>query len=259
MLKPPKFDGRTPFAPFWAQFQYCAIHNNWTRPQQLAYLTNALEKDAIDVLLDYGPEVTASLSRLTRTLNMRFGGEHFAEKNRIELRNRRRSPTETLTDLYIDIRRLSALAYPDTDDRTREVISCYHFIDALADPELGWKIRERQPKDLDGSLHIALQLEVRRKDSERLSQTLPQQIAENKKLRELTQRNETSQTESETDTDGQRRLITEQSKLVENLQKTIDAIEAMKVHVHTDTPRPKSYSGGKSQQRRTRASVNCYN
>jgi len=78
---------------------------------------------------------------------MRFGGENFAEKNRTELRNRRRSPGKPLTDLHIDIRRLSALGYPEADHRTRELISCDYFIDALADPELGLKIRERQPKD----------------------------------------------------------------------------------------------------------------
>ena len=103
------------------------------------YLKNALDKDATNVLCDYGPEVTGSSSRLTKTLKMRFGGENFAEKNRIELRNRRRLPTETLTDLHIDIRQLSALAYPDTDHKTREVISCDYFIDALANPELGLK------------------------------------------------------------------------------------------------------------------------
>jgi len=160
VLKPPKFDGKTSFESFWAQFQNCATHNKWTRPMQLVYLKNALEKDAANVLWDYGTEVTDSLSRLTRTLKMRFGGENFAEKNRIELRNRRRSPTETLIDLHIDIRRLSALAYPNTDHKTRELISCDYFIDALADQELGLKIRERQPKDLDAALHIALQLEV---------------------------------------------------------------------------------------------------
>ena len=88
----------------------------------------------------------------------------------------------TLTDLHIDIRRLSALAYPDTDHKTREVVSCDYFIDALGDPELGLKIRERQPKDLDGALHIALQLEVWHKDSERLQLALPKLIADNKKL-----------------------------------------------------------------------------
>jgi len=92
-----------------------------------------------------------------------------------------------LTDLHIDIRRLSALAYPDTDHKTCELISCDYFIYPLADPELGLKIRERQPKDLDATLHIALQLEVWVKDSERMSQALPKLVADNKKLREITQ------------------------------------------------------------------------
>ena len=29
MLKPPKFDGKTSFATFWAQFKNCAKHNEW--------------------------------------------------------------------------------------------------------------------------------------------------------------------------------------------------------------------------------------
>ena len=116
------------------------------------YLKNALQNDAANVLWDYGKEVTGSLLGLTKTLKMRFGGENFAEKNRIELRNRRRSSGESLTELHIDIRRLSALAYPDTDHKTRELISCDYFIDALADPKLGLKIRERQAKDLDSAL-----------------------------------------------------------------------------------------------------------
>ena len=100
------------------------------------YFKNALEKDAANVFWDYGKEVIDSLTGSTKTLKMRVGGENFAEKNRTELRNRRRSSDESLTDLHIDIRRLSTLAYPDTDHKTRELISCDYFIDALADPEL---------------------------------------------------------------------------------------------------------------------------
>ena len=59
--------------------------------------------------------------------------------------------------------------------------------------------------------------------------------------------------------DDQHRMAVEQAKLMNDLRRTIDAIEAMKLHVHTDTPRPSpSPRGGKSQHR-TRTSVNCYN
>ena len=37
VMKPPKFDGKTSFETFWAQFENCASHNEWSRAQQLAY------------------------------------------------------------------------------------------------------------------------------------------------------------------------------------------------------------------------------
>jgi len=103
MLKPPKFDGVMSFETFWAQFQNCAKHNQWNRKQKLVYLRNSLDKDAANILWDYGKEVTESLSGLTKTLKMRFGGKTFADKHQIEIRNRRRKPDETLQGLHIDI------------------------------------------------------------------------------------------------------------------------------------------------------------
>jgi len=216
------------------------------------YFKNALEKDAANVLWDYGKEVIDSLTGSTKTLKMRVGGENFAEKNRTELRNRRRSSDESLTDLHIDIRRLSTLAYPDTDHKTRELISCDYFIDALADPELGLKIRERQPKDLDSALRIALQLEVWTKDSERLSQSIAKTSTDNKKVREFSQGSQSSKQGKDAavakkEVDEQRKLIAEQAKLLENFQKTLESMEAMKVHVHADTPKPSHYNGNRSQ------------
>ena len=254
VLKPPKFDGRSSFESFWAQFENCASHNQWTTKQQLVYLKNALIGDAANVLWDYGAEVTSSLSGLTKTLKMRFGGENFAEKNRIELRNRRRTSGESLTDLHIDIRRLSALAYPDTDHKTRELISCDYFIDALLDPDLGLKIREKQPKDLDSALHYALQFEVWTRDSERMAQTQPKPSVDNKKVREFSQGGQGNKQGSggaaakkEVD-----KLIAEQAKLLESFQKALESMEAMRVH--TDTPRPAN-----KPQQRSRGSVTCYN
>jgi len=86
VMRPPKFDGRSSFESFWAQFQNCVNYNQWSQVEQLAFLKHALEGDAANVLWDYGLEVTESLSRLTRTLKMQFGGENFAEKksHRIE-------------------------------------------------------------------------------------------------------------------------------------------------------------------------------
>jgi len=101
ILKPPKYDGSTPFETFWAQFKNCAEYNT----EELAYLRGALEKEAGQVLWDYGSEVTDSLKKLTGVLKDRFGGVNMADKYRIEVRNRRRKPGETLRSLHSDIRR----------------------------------------------------------------------------------------------------------------------------------------------------------
>ena len=234
-------------------------YNEWTQAQQLAYLKNALEKDAANVLWDYGKEVTESLSSLTKTLKLRFGGENFQEKNRIELRKRRRSPGESLTDLHIDIRRLSALAYPDMDYKTRELISCDYFIDALLDPELGYKVREKQPKDLDSALHSALQLEVWAQDSERAAQSLVTEQTDCKKVRELTQQGDDAVAVVNTEIAEQRKIIAEQSKLLEK------AIEAMNIYLQNvssgyGVPVCSDQNGTENRSgQRSRVPVTCYN
>jgi len=52
--------------------------------EELAYLQGALEKEAGQVLWDYGTEVTDSLKKLTAILKDCFGGTNMAEKYQIE-------------------------------------------------------------------------------------------------------------------------------------------------------------------------------
>ena len=91
----------------------------------------------------------------------------MANKHQIELRNRRRRADETIQNVHSDIRRLAALAYSSVQPEMREAITCDHFLDALEDPDLALKIRERQPADLDSALRIALHLEVWAEDAAR--------------------------------------------------------------------------------------------
>jgi len=51
------------------------------------------------------------------------------------------------------------LAYPNVSPKMREEVTCDHFLDALGDSDLVFKIRERQTADLDSALWTALQLE----------------------------------------------------------------------------------------------------
>ena len=76
-----------------------------------------------------------------------------------QLRCRRRLRGESLTDLVSDIRRMVALAYPGPTSAMRESVACYAFLEALNDPILALKIREREPPSLEQAFQIALRLE----------------------------------------------------------------------------------------------------
>ena len=103
IMKPPKFDGQCSFETFMVQFSNCEEYNKWTEAQKLAHLRNSLEKDAANLLWDYGKDTTGSRKGLTEILENRLGGKAMAEKYRIELRNRRRTTDETLQSLHSDI------------------------------------------------------------------------------------------------------------------------------------------------------------
>ena len=85
------------------------------------YLKSLLDKDVANILWDYDKEEISSLSGLAQILKNRYGGKSFAEKHRIELRNRRRRPDEYISNLHVDIRRLAALAFPNVKHKAREM------------------------------------------------------------------------------------------------------------------------------------------
>jgi len=164
-LKPPKFNGTSTFETFYAQFENCAKYNRWDRSEQLAHLKAALTDAAGQVLWDCSSETTSSLSKLVKLLKERFGGAVQSDKYRMELRNRRRQSGEALQVLYQDIRRLTVLAYPGLEAKSREIMACDYFLDSLNDANLKLKVRERNPGTLDDALRVAIMLEVWEKDA----------------------------------------------------------------------------------------------
>jgi len=196
IMKPPKFDGQCSFETFMVQFSNCADYNKWNEAQQLAHLHNSLEKDATTILWDYGTETTTSWRGLTEILETRFGGKAMSEKYCIELRNRRHTAGETLQSLHADIRRLAALAYKGVPPEMRDQVTCDSFLDALGDRELAFKIRERQPADLDSALRIALQLEVWAKEMNRHCKSPRQKRGESRRVREINRKDEFPRSQS---------------------------------------------------------------
>jgi len=123
-------------------------------------MKGALTGNASQALWDTDRNSTNSLKKLVSVLKSRYSGERQAEKHRAELQIRRRKPHESLSDLHQDIRRLTVLAYPKLTAEAREEIACDRFTEALSDPDLALKVKERTPKSLDEALCVTLRLEA---------------------------------------------------------------------------------------------------
>jgi len=130
----------------------------------------------------------------------------MAEKYRIELRNRRRTASETLQGLHSNIRRLAALAYNSVTPEMRDQVTCDSFLDALGDPELAFKIRERQPSDLDSALRIALQLEVWAKEMHRHREAMRPEKSESRRVLEIN-RKHNSNTEVQKEVENTKKFV----------------------------------------------------
>jgi len=156
-MKPGKFDGNSCFETFLSQFDNCAQYNRWSNTDKLHYLRWCLTCVAAGML--WGTE-EMSYNELVARLRSRFGSLDMEEKYQAQLQCRRHKPTESLSELAQDVRRLMMLAYPLDRSTMSERLAKEHFICSLNDPELELKVREKEPPTLVSALKYAQRLKV---------------------------------------------------------------------------------------------------
>ena len=144
LIKLPPYDGTGCLETYLAKFRNVADYFGWTETDQFYHLCASLEGMAGRVLCDAGP--LATTSSIVQLLRTRFGNELQAERFKAELRVRRRKPGETLQNMYVEICRLAALAYPSSEPALVHHITKEAFIMALDDSALKLKVMEREPK-----------------------------------------------------------------------------------------------------------------
>jgi len=76
------------------------------------------------------------------------------------VKSRRRKPDEDIQSLAQEVERLVNRAYPRAPADLRETLSLHSFIDALDDPPLQCRLREREPVTLIEAVATALRLEA---------------------------------------------------------------------------------------------------
>jgi len=102
----------------------------------------------------------ASYQKLIKQLKGRFSREGQSSLYRSQLQTRRRGKEETLQTMYHDINRMAGLAYPGKSSIHRELAAIDAFIDGLNDSNLRMRVRDKEPKNIDHALHIALLAEA---------------------------------------------------------------------------------------------------
>ena len=161
LVKLTPYDGTGSLETFLAKFQNIARYLEWTEGDRYFHLCASLEGAAGQVLWVAGPQATTD--SVIRLLQTRFGNELQAERFKAELRARRRKPGEPLQQLYQEVCRLVALAYPSSESSLVHHVAKETFISALDNASLQLKLLEREPKTVEDALNLAVKLEAYQK------------------------------------------------------------------------------------------------
>ncbi|ESO11790.1 hypothetical protein HELRODRAFT_166833 [Helobdella robusta] len=89
LLKPDKFDGTGCLKTFLKKVELCAMYNQWSMDDMVAYLSCSLTGEAAEILWDL---VGLGYQKLVKKLENRYGTSGHEESYRYELQTLRRKP-----------------------------------------------------------------------------------------------------------------------------------------------------------------------
>ena len=141
-MTPAKYDGRTPWPAFKANYERCARYNAWDEDDCLVHLQHSLEGGPSQILWAEGVG-DYSYTQLMAELEKRYGPREHGNQYRAELYARRRRRGETIEQLSLDISRLSAMAFPGPRDSRTEVLAIDAFMRAVDNSELEFHMRQK--------------------------------------------------------------------------------------------------------------------
>ena len=157
--RPPKFDGKSIWESFRAQFEIVAELNEWTSEEMAAFLATSLEGSAANVIASMETSKRRDYAALIEALETRFGTAVQKELNRVKLRSIRRLQGESLAEVADEVERLARLAYNDAPATTQDTHAKEQFVDAITDDDLRVRVMQTRPVTLQDALRSALELE----------------------------------------------------------------------------------------------------
>ena len=159
-VMPDTFDGRGSWTEYLAHFETVADLNQWHPREKVQYLAVSLRGEACQAMRFLTPEVKQNYQGLVAALNRRFNPGNRTELFRIQLRNRTRRDKEGIPQLAQSIRHLVLQAFPQAHGELFEVLCRDHFLDALGDSDLRFKIFQAHTETFDETVAAAIEMEA---------------------------------------------------------------------------------------------------
>jgi hypothetical protein len=159
-VKPATYDGSSSWLDYKCHFEACANVNGWNAERKGLFLALLLCGQAQALLGDLPTDRGQHYETLVRSLQERFSPPNQTDLYRVQLKEWRQKPTETLSELGQTIRRLTNLAYPTAPGEVRETLAKDQFIDALIDSEIRIRIKQSRPVNLNEVISLAVELEA---------------------------------------------------------------------------------------------------
>ena len=178
IANPDRYDGTSPWSAYQKHFELCAHINGWDEVAKAHFLAMSLKGRAQQVLSNLGTWQLDNYAAIKEVLRSRFDPEGREELYRIQLRNRRQAPKETLVELAQDIRMMVDRAYTDMAEASKDGLAKDYFLDALPEAELRTRVLQMRPCSLQRALKDTIELEaINRAERERAASrnlSLPQ-------------------------------------------------------------------------------------
>ena len=160
LITPAPFNENTSWDDYQAQFELISELNGWNKKVMAIYLTASLSGCAQAALAGLDKRSRKDYFTLKEALALRFGNGGKTELYRAQLRNRIKGRDETLPELAQAIQRLVRQAHPEAPPSVREIIERDHFVDAILDTEIRWKVFHARPRTVQEALAVAIEVEV---------------------------------------------------------------------------------------------------
>lgn len=158
-LKLPDYDGSYDAGIFLTQLRKTANLNDWNEDETCAHLLTALKGQAREILACLPSNEALTSSRISKSLNAKFGRKVQADIARSKLCDLRQNKGQSLRQLGFEVEKLVGQAYGQIEGQTKESLSIDAFLQSTWDTEVKLQVRLARPKTLDEAINFAESVE----------------------------------------------------------------------------------------------------